>query len=95
MSLYAPIAILATLPLSPREITILAVMCLITHNMIVETAVQSKTGSNYTVMFLLRVVSSFVAAYFLNLLLPAQVGTAQVTENAVVFNSFPEMLQDG
>lgn len=92
MSLYAPIAILATLPLSPREITILAVMCLITHNMIVETAVQSKTGSNYTVMFLLRVVSSFVAAYFLNLLLPAQVGTAQITESAVVYHSFAEML---
>lgn len=93
MSLYAPIAILATLPLSPREITILAVMCLITHNMIVETAVQSKTGSNYTVMFLLRVVLSFVAAYFLNLLLPVKAGAAQITETAVIYHSFFEMLQ--
>jgi len=93
MSLYAPIAILTTLPLSPREITILAVMCLITHNMIVETAVQSKTGSNYAVMFILRVGSSFVAAYFLNLLLPAQMGTSSVTVDAANYDTFLQMLQ--
>ncbi len=70
LSLYAPIAVIATLPLDMREITILAVMCLISHNMIVETAVQKKTGSSAVVIALLRIGMSFVAAYFLNLLLP-------------------------
>lgn len=64
LSLYAPIAIIATLPLDPRDVIILAVMCLIAHNMIVETAVQSKTGSRYITMFLLRIISAFVAAFF-------------------------------
>ena len=51
LSLYAPIAIIATLPLDMREITILALMCLISHNMIIESAVQKKTGSSYFIMF--------------------------------------------
>lgn len=94
LSLYAPIAIIATLPLNPRDITILAVMCLIAHNMIVETAVQSKTGSNYFSIFALRVISAFVAAYVLNLLLPKEIGTASVTGNAVVYESFWMMLKE-
>lgn len=93
MSLYAPIAIIATLPLDPRDIAILAVMCLIAHNMIVETAVQSKTGSGYLTMFLLRIITAFVAAYFLNLLLPQNVETAKITEDAIVYHSFGEMMQ--
>lgn len=92
LSLYAPIAIVATLPLGVREITILAVMCLISHNMIVETAVQSKTGSKYIIMFLLRILSSFAAAYILNLLLPAHLGINHAAEQAVVYHNFGEML---
>lgn len=93
MSLYAPIAIIATLPLNPRDITILALMCLIAHNMIVETAVQSKTGSNYAVMFLLRILAAFATAYVLNRLLPVNMGHAQASETAVVYHSFGEMLK--
>jgi hypothetical protein len=93
MSLYAPIAIIATLPLSPRDITILALMCLIAHNMIVETAVQSKTGSNYAVMFLLRIFAAFATAYVLNRLLPVTVGHAHASETAVVYHSLGEMLK--
>lgn len=93
MSLYAPIAIIATLPLNPRDITILAVMCLIAHNMIVETAVQSKTGSGYVNMFILRIITAFVAAYFLNLLLPHSLETAHISGNTAAYHSFLEMFQ--
>jgi len=93
MSLYAPIAIVATLPLSMREITILAVMCLITHNMIVETAVQRKTGSSYVVMILVRILSSFLAAWILNLLLPEHIGTVHSAEIEVIYKTFMEMIQ--
>ena len=93
MSLYAPIAIIATLPLAPRDIVILSVMCLIAHNMIVETAVQSKTGSNYLTMFVLIIISAFAAAFVLNLLLPQHIQTAPIAADAEVYQSFWAMLQ--
>ncbi|NLO70211.1 MAG: nucleoside recognition protein [Porphyromonadaceae bacterium] len=93
LSLYAPIAIIATLPLDPREIAILAVMCLIAHNMLVETAVQNKTGSNYFSMFVLRILGAFVAAYFLNLILPKEISGAEISANAIEYESFWEMLK--
>jgi hypothetical protein len=75
LPLYAPIAILATLDLSMRAITILALMCLITHNMVVETAIQKRTGSSAIKMFLIRLSSSFIAAFVLHLLLPTDAQT--------------------
>ena len=92
LSLYAPIAIIATLVLDIREITILALMCLISHNMIVETAIQKKTGSSAIIMFLLRIFASFVGAYLLNLLLPGHLGVSEVTQKQVVFTNTAEML---
>lgn len=93
LSLYAPIAIIATLPLDMREITILAVMCLITHNMIIETAIQKKTGSSAFVMFSLRVTTSFIAAYLLNLMLPEQIGLTHAVQENVVFTNYTDMLK--
>lgn len=92
LTLYAPIAIIATLSLDMREITILALMCLISHNLFVESAIQKKTGSSAVVMFVMRFITSFVAAYFLNLLLPQQLGENKLTETAIVFSNFSEML---
>ena len=43
---YTAMAVMSTLELSMREATILAVMVLCSHNMIVETTVQAKTGSS-------------------------------------------------
>lgn len=91
LPLYAPIAISTTLSLGIREITILAVMCLISHNMIVETAIQKKAGSNYFVMFAVRILSSFVAAFVLNKMLPITMnGTVETTE-AVQFQNIWQM----
>ncbi|MDD6209075.1 MAG: nucleoside recognition domain-containing protein [Bacteroidales bacterium] len=68
--LYAPLAVLSSLSLDMREITILALMCLISHNMIVECSVQAKTGSSWGGIFVFRLVMSFVIAAFLNYVLP-------------------------
>jgi len=92
LSLYAPIAIMATLTLDLREVTILALMCLISHNMFVETAVQKKTGSSAVVMFTLRLFTSFFAAYILNKLLPDNIGINSISEKAVIFDNFGFML---
>lgn len=92
LPLYAPIAILATLTLNLREITILALMCLISHNMIVETAIQKKTGSSALIMFTLRICFSFVAAVILNWLLPAQMGAVGAAQALTQFTTVGEML---
>lgn len=94
LPLYAPIAIIATLPLEIREITILALMCLISHNLLVETAIQKKTGSSAITMFSLRIVASFVSAFILNLLMPAHIGTANAVKEIFVFQNITDMLMD-
>jgi hypothetical protein len=69
-NIYSVIAVMTTLGIGDREGIILATMCLISHAMIVETAIQKKTGSNPLRIVLLRLITSFVAAIFLNYLLP-------------------------
>jgi len=71
MSVYACISAMGFLTLTAKQITILGIMVLISHNMFVETSVQKKTGSKAWRMVLLRTLSAFVAAYVLNLLIPA------------------------
>ena len=70
LPLYAPIAIIATLPLSLREITILALMCLITHNLPIECAVQRRSGTPFWQTLVLRLTFSIIGGILLNLILP-------------------------
>lgn len=74
LNIYSAIAVISTLPFSERELTILALMCLISHNFFVETAIQKKTGSSAVKITLVRVVYSFIGAYSLNLLMPEGTG---------------------
>jgi spore maturation protein SpmB len=74
LPLYAPIAIASTLSLTIRQLTILGIMCLISHNTLVETAIQKKTGSNFAFIWLLRISMSFVAAFLWNWMLPTNMG---------------------
>jgi hypothetical protein len=90
--LYGPIAVISTLTLTLREITILAIMCLITHNVFVETAIQKKTGSNPFIIFLLRLFMSFFAAFIFNLLLPDELGSAHAPQMTIQFTTIWEML---
>jgi len=80
-NIYSVIAVMTTLGFGFREGTILAVMCLISHALIVETAIQKKTGSAPWRMVLTRLSASFIAAYLLNLILPAEAITN--SENVV------------
>lgn len=92
LPLYAPIAIIATLPLSMREITILALMCLISHNLIVESAIQKKTGTPFFVMYSVRLLASFAGAYLLNLTLPVNIGGSHQLTEALVHPDLISML---
>jgi len=92
LPLYGPIAIISTLPMEIRAITILAIMCLISHNLIVETAIQKKTGSSATAIFLIRIITSFISAYILNLLLPEHLGSSHAVQKPIIFNDIHSML---
>lgn len=70
LNIYSVIAVLSQLTLTLREVTIIAVMSLIAHNLIVETAVQSQTGSKAWHMVILRLGMAFFASFLLNLTLP-------------------------
>jgi len=74
LNIYSAIAVISTLPFSERELTILALMCLISHNYFVETAIQKKTGSSAVKITLVRFIYSFIGAYSLNILMPADSG---------------------
>ena len=67
---YTAMAVMSTLELSMREVTILSVMVLCSHNMIVETTVQAKTGSSAVRIVIIRTLSAFVLAYVLNQIMP-------------------------
>lgn len=71
LNIYSCIAVIQTLGLTGRTVTILALMCLISHNLPIESAVQKKAGSQAWRMVALRLTASFVAALALSLLLPA------------------------
>lgn len=94
LPLYAPIAIIGTLHLTIREISILAIMCLISHNTFVESAVQKKTGSSFWFVWCLRVGMSFVAAFLWNLMLPKDMGMPSETMVPLEELTFWPMLLD-
>ena len=71
VNVYSAIAVLTFIPLDARSITIIGVMVLCSHNMIVETAVQQKTGSSFWRIFMVRTISAFCLGFILNLLMPA------------------------
>jgi len=95
LNIYSAIAVIGTLQLSLREITILAVMCLIAHNLIVESTVMRKTGSSATKMVFLRIFTALVAAFLLNYILPAGFGASKIPGVAASFTPPPPLhLQD-
>ena len=89
LNIYSAIAAIVTLDLSYRAITILAVMCLCAHNIIIETAIQKKTGSSAVRIVLVRTISAFAAAFILNLIIPENtaiaMSIAEASESAGLF----------
>ena len=79
LNVYSCIAVIETLDLSGKAITILALMCLISHNLPVESAVQKKTGSGLLSIILVRLIASFTGAIVLNLLLPDDISYAALS----------------
>ncbi|MDR3046145.1 MAG: nucleoside recognition protein [Bacteroidales bacterium] len=83
VNIYSAVAAAVTLNIDVRSITILAVMCLCAHNMIVETAIQKKTGSSALRMVLVRTISAIVSAFILNWLLPIHSSTISTSVQSI------------
>ncbi|MDD4142435.1 MAG: nucleoside recognition domain-containing protein [Bacteroidales bacterium] len=96
VNVYSAIAVMTSLQLDIRSITILSVMVLCAHNMITETAVQKKTGSSALRIVLVRTLSAVFLAFILNLIMPAGSGRAvasgETTAAVGVTLQFSDML---
>ena len=68
---YSAIAVMSSMNLTIHDATILAFMSLVSHNLIVETAVMKSIGSSAVKMVTLRVGTAIIGGLLLNLLLPA------------------------
>lgn len=68
---YAGVAAMMSVHLTLRQATIVGIMILICHALPMECTVNHKTGSNFWRMGLIRILMAFVAAMFLNQVLPA------------------------
>ncbi|MCX7856553.1 MAG: nucleoside recognition protein [Deltaproteobacteria bacterium] len=68
INLYAAIAILSPLNLSPKEITVCALNLGICHSLTVETPVTRKTGVNYVPLLFLRLFLGLFAGWAVGIL---------------------------
>ncbi len=82
LNLYSAIAVISTLDFTSRELTILALMCLISHNFFIETPVQKRTGSSAIKITLVRLFYSFAGGIMLNYLLPFSQGNGSAAASA-------------
>ncbi|MDR2359267.1 MAG: nucleoside recognition protein [Prevotellaceae bacterium] len=75
VNVYGAIAVVETLSLGVRELTITGVMALCAHNMFVETAVQKKTGSSIVRMVAVRTLGALAGGFLAHWLMPGSIGT--------------------
>jgi hypothetical protein len=66
-NLYAAIAVLKPLHLSPKDVTIIALMLGISHSLPMETPITKRTGVNAWLLLAARLFFSLVAGMVLNL----------------------------
>jgi len=69
---YSALAVMATLPLTGKEITILSVMLVICHTLPVEMSVQKRAGGPFWVILGIRLFASLLMGWLLNLWLPGE-----------------------
>lgn len=70
LTTYAGIAVMLSLELTLRQATILSLMMLLCHALPMECTVTHRTGSSLIGMVVLRIAMAFVAAFYLNAVLP-------------------------
>ncbi|MDK9711477.1 nucleoside recognition domain-containing protein [Acidaminobacter sp.] len=67
LNLYAGIGVMATLPLTMKQITIMAVMLSFSHSLLVETAVSKRVGVSIPMILSVRIGLAVISGILLNL----------------------------
>jgi len=80
VNIYAAIAVAVNIPLTAKGMTILAIMVLIAHNLIVETAVQSQSGTPAWITLPVRVTAAAFAGLLFSWIIP---GGGQVIDQVL------------
>ncbi len=88
LPLYAPIATMSQIALNLREVSILALMCLIAHSLPIESSVQRKISYPIHLSIPLRIIFSIAGGALLNAILPSELALRSAT-----FFSTPEPVQ--
>lgn len=88
---YAGIAAMMSVHLTLRQATIVGIMILICHALPMECTVNHKTGSSFWKMGLIRILMAFVAAVFLNRVLP-EMSVPYIYIGAAAESSLAEVL---
>jgi len=70
VNIYAAIAVAVNIPLTAKSMTILAIMVLIAHNLIVETAVQSQSGTPAWITLPVRITAAIFAGFLFAWIIP-------------------------
>ncbi|MCG8481305.1 MAG: nucleoside recognition domain-containing protein [Spirochaetales bacterium] len=70
VNLYAAIAIIPALGLDHRQLVILALLCLVAHNYLVELPVTRRTGTPVVRMIVVRTVGGLFLAWLVSQILP-------------------------
>lgn len=70
VNVYSCIAVMTTLELDWRALTILCTMVMCSHSMVLETAVIKKTGASSVRLVIVRTLSAFILGIVLNRILP-------------------------
>jgi hypothetical protein len=68
LNLYAGIGVMVTLPLSMKQITIMAVMLSFSHSLLVETAVSKRVGVSVPMVLTVRLGLMVLSGVLMNLL---------------------------
>ena len=90
VNVYSCIAVMTTLELDWRALTILCTMVMCSHSMVLETAVLRKTGASGIRMVIVRTLSAFLLGIVLNRILP---GTPDLSAGAALATERGPFLQ--
>ena len=78
---YGAIAAMASLPLTVDQMTLLAIFLLISHNLIQEGIIQSKSGLPFLKATIFRLIASITTVMVASLCQRGSVGTTKVVSN--------------
>jgi hypothetical protein len=93
INIYAAIALIAVIPFSPEQATLIAIFSLIAHNLIAEGIIQHKSGLNFFMAFLVRVLLASLTVRLVSLVMGDAGQSIPVSQGITAGTDFTGFLQ--